>query len=52
MDDGFILWPTHLDIRILARILDKLHPNIKHTIGHGKIDGNTQSINFLDVKAI
>ena len=32
MDDGFLLWPTALDIQIFISILGKLHPDIKYTI--------------------
>ena len=52
MDDGFILWPSVLNIDILIDILGRLHENIKYTVEKGKIQGSTQTINMLDVKVI
>lgn len=52
VDDGFILWPSLLDIDILIDILNKLHKSIKYTVEKGNIDGTTQTINMLDVKVI
>ena len=53
MDDGFILWPTHLNIDILIDLLNQLHPDIKYTIERGDtINGTIQTINFLDIKVL
>ena len=51
MDDGFVLWPVELNINILIDILGKLYGSIKYTV-EGKVEGNKQSINFLDTKVI
>ena len=52
MDDGFIIWNTHLDIQIFLDILNRMHPSIKYTIESSKIENEDQSINFLDVTVI
>jgi hypothetical protein len=41
-----------LDMNILITILSKLHEKIKYTVERGKIEGDTQSINFLDIKVV
>ena len=35
VDDGFILWPKHLDIDRFIEILNQLHPSIRFTIPFG-----------------
>ena len=52
MDDGFLIWPCHLDINIFINILNDLHPNIKYTIEAGQNSGNQQSLNMLDITVI
>ena len=52
VDDGFIFWPIHLDINVFIEVLGMLHPDINYTIEKGEIDGQLQSINFLDIKVI
>ena len=59
MDDGFSLWPSHLDINIFTQALNSLHPSIKFTVEHSKSEliNNSPStkfrkLNFLDITII
>ena len=52
MDDEFLIWPKQLDINILIGIINKLHQKIKYTVERGKIFGNKQELNMLDIKII
>lgn len=56
LDDGFILWPSELDINIFINILNQLNPSISFTIEPGKkitVNGLvTEVINFLDISII
>ena len=52
MDDGFLIWPRHLDINIFIAILNNLHPNIKYTIEMGKCTGDKQELVMLDILVI
>ena len=52
MDDGFLLWPHHLDIKTFITILNSLHPNIQFTMETGKLTGNTQKLVMLDILVI
>ena len=49
VDDGFIFWPKHLNINTFIEILGQLHPKIVYTVERGEVEGNKQSINFLDI---
>ena len=50
VDDGFMFWPSSLDINIFVGILNSLNPNIKYTVERGVIEGSKESITFLSVK--
>ena len=52
MDDGFLIWPKELNINIFIGIINMLHPSIKYTVDRGKITGNKQELNMLDIKII
>ena len=52
VDDGILLWPSKCDIEKFILILNELNDNIKFTIERGQKEGNTQTINFLDIKII
>ena len=57
MDDGFLPWPTEVDIKIFHDIINNLDPNLEFTIepplefeesDHSK----SQKLNFLDIDII
>ena len=53
IDDGFIMWPKILDIKVFISILGNLHPQIKFTIEAAKIASeDAQELPFLDVLVI
>ena len=52
VDDGFILWPKHLDIDKFIEILNQLHPSIRFTIVKGTEENGLQTNTFLDIKII
>ena len=56
VDDGFIIWPVHLDRNTFENVLQILHPSIKFTIEGGKKelkDGEMiEKLNFLDITVI
>ena len=37
MDDGFIFWPKHLDLKYFSTWLNNLHPAIKYTFRKAKL---------------
>ena len=52
MDDGFLIWPSHLDIDIFKTLLNNLHPGIEYTIEKGKVYEHYQELNMLDILVI
>ena len=52
VNDGFILWPKHLDIDKFIEILNQLHPSIRFTIVKGTEENGLQTNTFLDIKII
>ena len=52
MDDGFLIWPLHLNFNLFMNSLNNLHPAIKYTHEKANIQESSQSLNFLDVTVI
>ena len=56
IDDGFILWPSKLDVNVFINILNDLNPDIKYTVERGTFvtENNelTEQIKFLDILII
>ena len=50
VDDGFMFWPTLLDIDVFISILKKLHHMIKYTVERGVVKHNAESKSFLAVR--
>ena len=50
VDDGFMFWPSSLDINIFVGILNSLNPSLKYTVERGVIEGSKESITFLSVR--
>ena len=50
VDDGFMFWPSYLDINVFVELLAMLHPKIKYTVEKGLVENGVQTINFLDIK--
>ena len=52
VDDGWMFWPTLLDIDLFISILKKLHHMIKWTVERGVVKHNVESKSFLAVRVI
>ena len=52
VDDGFILWPTHLDVEKFIAALNQLNKSIRWTVIRGLIEEGKQTNTFLDIKVI
>ena len=56
LDDGFILWPSELDINTFITLLNDLNPSIKFTVERGthttENNNTSEKINFLDILII
>ena len=52
MDDGFLIWPLHLNFNLFMNSLNNLHPAIKYAHEKANIQESSQSLNFLDVTVI
>ena len=57
IDDGFLLWPSVLDIDVLIKILNNLNHNISFTVQSSIIevsegDKQVECIDFLDIHII
>ena len=55
IDDGFLLWPSVLDIDVLIKIVNNLNHNISFTVQSGIIEvseGDKQVEDFLDIHVI
>ena len=53
VDDGFMFWPSHLDIEVFISLLRGCNPSIQYTVEKGVVvHSNRQHKNFLEVLVI
>ena len=52
MDDGFLIWPSHLDPAIFHSILNNLHPDINYTMDPSRKHEDYCELNMLDIRII